>query len=93
MLFASQKCTQRFENKEKTSDEEGFTHGKMVNCLFHTKIRFPPAQQAMASVFFSLLSERIFTPNRIYSPASFCYKHLRLTTKNVSSKETHRKVW
>ncbi|GAB6171670.1 hypothetical protein JCM15765_11480 [Paradesulfitobacterium aromaticivorans] len=28
---------QWYENKEKTSEEEGITHGKMVNRLFHTR--------------------------------------------------------
>nr|WP_229250977.1 transposase [Desulfosporosinus sp. SRJS8] len=28
---------QWYENKGKTSDEEGFTHGEMVNSLFHTR--------------------------------------------------------
>ncbi len=40
LLFATETLlnyAQWYENKGKTSDEEGFTHGEMVNSLFHTR--------------------------------------------------------
>ena len=40
LLFATETLlnyAQWYENKEKTSDGEGFTHGEMVSSLFHTR--------------------------------------------------------